>query len=87
MADISNVALLVGVATAVNVTARVREGKEPASPIIGAVILFAFLATIGSIWRWDIVYAIALLFVISSFVIKGKPFVAAVTQLVQGVRN
>jgi len=79
--------LIVGLATLVNVTARIREGKEPVSPLIGAGVLLAMLGIVGAVWRWDIVIIMAVLFLVSSLVIKGVPTVQALNQLVQGTRK
>lgn len=87
MNDFGKLLLIVALATLVNVTARVREGKEPVSPIIGAGVLLTMLGIVGAIWRWDIVIIMAVLFLVSSLVIKGVPTVQALNQLISGVRN
>lgn len=87
MNDFGKLLLIVALATFVNVTARVREGKEPVSPIIGAGVLLTMLGIVGAIWRWDIVIIMAVLFLVSSLVIKGVPTVQALNQLISGVRN
>ena len=87
MGDFSRLAIIIGAATLINETARIREGKEPVSPLIGAGVLFAMLAIVGSIWRWDIVIIMAVLFLVSSLVLKGVPTVQALSQLISGVRK
>lgn len=87
MKDFSKLLLIIGVATIVNVVARIREGKEPASPIIGAVILLTMLGILGALWRYDIVLIMASLFLVSSLVLKGVPTIQALNQLISGVRK
>lgn len=84
MNGLGTTGLLVGGATVINVVARAREGKEVASPIIASVILFAALSFIGSVWRWDIIIAIAALFFLSSLIIKGAALIRTTSTLISG---
>lgn len=85
--DAVKIALFVGLAAAVNYTARIRNGKEGVSTIVGSVVVFFFLVILGAIWRQDLPLFIAGLFLVSSLVINGVPFITAINQLVNGVRK
>lgn len=85
--DFISLAFIIAVATAVNVTARIRKGKEPASIMVSALVLFIILAITGNLFRYDIVLVMAALFLVSSLVINGKPFVDGIAQFLGGIRK
>lgn len=71
--DVSRLALISGTTVAINEAWAIKNGREPVTPLIAGGIGFVVLSVAGGIWRWDIVNAIAAVFLLSAVVRHGLP--------------
>jgi hypothetical protein len=87
MNDFGKVFFVILLATVINVIARIRQKKEPTSILVSGAILAAIMLTTAELWRYDIVYVMALLFLVSSLVINGQPFLQGMSQFLGGIKR
>lgn len=73
MADLAELATITTVATVVNVAYNVKHKRDVGPPLIASGLGFVALATVGQLWRWDIVVAVAGLFLLSTTIMRGIP--------------
>lgn len=81
MADIGEVAVLVGGTALINTAYAARHGVSPVGPLVSAGLTMGALSLVGTLWRWDVCVALAGLFLVSSAVFRGIPLIEDATTL------
>lgn len=81
-ADISHLALICGVSTAINAVATMKAGNDPIVPVIAGGLSFVSLSIVGGLLnRMDLATAVAYVFLVSSLFLRGVPLVRTTTDL------
>lgn len=77
--------MVISVATAVVNTANAaKEGKDIVTPIVASGVAFAGLSFVGQLWRWDIVNAIAGIFLLGAVINRGLPLISGAVTIATG---
>lgn len=80
--DLGRLMLYVALGAAFNIVPAVQKGRDASPIVIGNIFLFVALAMLGSIWRYDVARMLAGIYLLSSFLLRGVPFVTgAITAL------
>jgi hypothetical protein len=72
---------------AINAAARASAGKEVASLAVGTAVLGAICAIVGTLWRWDIIYAFVALYLAGSIVMNAQPLLTFFTKILGGIKK
>lgn len=76
MSDAAQLALICGTSTAVNALYVVKSGGDLTRPLIASGLGYVALSvTAGITKRWDLVIAIATVFMVGSIIVRGLPLI------------
>lgn len=81
--DVSHLALVCGVTTAINTVYAVQQQKkEPIVPILAGAIAFVALAVVGGLAnRTELATAVAYIFLVAAIFIRGLPIIRTASTL------
>jgi len=81
MADLGDLALYVGSSAAINAVSKVSKREDPVPGLIASGILFGLFAIIGSLWRFDVVKAIAAVMLLAAILTNGVKFIQSLSSI------
>lgn len=84
MSEISKIALLVTLAAVMNILPQLAKKKDVVPTLLANLVLFLILSVTGSLWRYDVVKGLAVLYLVASFIAQGIPFTNSVLALIGG---
>lgn len=80
--DVSQLAVVVGLAAAINASDAVMKGKDVAPRLVASGLSFVALSVAGGLMgRYDFVIALAWVFLLASLVTRGPDFVRNTTRV------
>lgn len=85
--DLASVTLFVGTSAGINAVNKVSKQADPVPGLIASFTLFAVFAIIGSIWRWDVVKAIAAVMLLSTVLFQGVPLFNTLSKFVSALNS
>ena len=80
--DVAQLGLYVGVAAGINAVSQIQKKADPAPGLIASGILFGLFSIVGSLWRFDLVKAIAAVMLLGSILIQGAGVFNSLSQIV-----
>lgn len=82
--DVSQLFVLSAATALINTANAAKNGKDIVTPLVASGVAFAGLSFVGQLWRWDLVNAVAGVFLLAAFINRGLPLISGAVQLAQG---
>lgn len=82
--DVAQLTILCAATAAINTANAAKEGKDIVTPLVAAGVGFAALSFAGQLWRWDLVNAVAGIFLLAAFINRGLPLISGAVAIAQG---
>lgn len=79
--DVGQLAIISAATIAINTANAAKEGKDIVTPIIAGGVAFAGLSFVGQLWRWDLVNAIAGVFLLAALINRGLPLISGAVNI------
>lgn len=87
MSDLGTLALYSASTAGINAAAKVSKGGDPVPGLVAAGLLFGLFAVIGSMWRYDIVKAIAGVMLLAAILGNGVAFFQSLGKIVTSAQS
>jgi len=85
MSDLGTLTLYVGTTAGINAVSKISKEADPVPGLIASGLLFGLFAVVGSMWRYDVVKAIAAVMLLAAILINGIPFFQSLGKLANGL--
>lgn len=83
--DLGTLTLYVGSTAGINAVSKISKGADPVPGLIASGLLFGLFAVVGSMWRFDIVKAVAGVMLLAAILINGVPFFQSLGAVANGL--
>lgn len=80
--DQGQLTVLMATATAINASYQLSKKRDPVPVVIASGTAFVILSVAGSLTRYDVVNALAGVYLLGSIVFRATPLIVAVSKLV-----